>query len=168
MPVRQDQGVPLLQEMSDLGNPLAELPYPNTLRFHVLHKVYTIIFRPVKPSFTSGGGVSIRRNNMMYKVMYNKAMERKRKIRKQIYLDPEQDAHLKRQAAAFRVSEAEVIRWSLSKIPMEDKPLHRPELWEQEKEYIRKRMADLTASEPPTPRTWERKDLYDRPRWPRS
>ncbi len=82
------------------------------------------------------------------------------KVRKQIYLDPQQEAALKRQAAATGVSEAEIIRQAIDN---QTRVLRHPaaalEAWEREQEFIRSRMAQgLIAGQ----RTWRREDLYDR------
>jgi hypothetical protein len=83
-----------------------------------------------------------------------------RKLRKQVYLDPQQDAALKRQAAATGTSEAEIIRQAIDN---QTKILRHPvaalEAWRREQEFIRGLMAQGPAE---GGRTWRREDLYDR------
>ncbi len=83
-----------------------------------------------------------------------------RKVRKQIYLDPQQEAALKRQAAASGVSEAEIIRQAIDN---QTKILRHPvaalDAWEREQEFIRSLIVQGPAA---GQRTWRREDLYDR------
>lgn len=82
------------------------------------------------------------------------------KIRKQIYLDRDQELHLKRLAAAMGISEAEIIRRSLDLRLGTPRQLPRDlSAWEEEKQFIR----DWIAKGPVAGgRTWKREDLYDR------
>ena len=83
-----------------------------------------------------------------------------RKVRKQIYLDPQQEAALKRQAEETGMSEAEILRQALAG---QTRVLRHPaaalEAWEREQEFIRSLMAQGPAA---GQRTWRREDLYDR------
>lgn len=83
-----------------------------------------------------------------------------RKLRKQIYLDPQQEAALKRQAAATGISEAEIIRQAIDN---QTRILRHPgaalEAWEREREFIQSRMAKGPVA---GRRTWQRDDLHDR------
>ena len=81
-------------------------------------------------------------------------------VRKQIYLEREQDEQIKRRAAETGLSEAEIIR------QMVDRCLSAPDVvppdgdaWERELAFI-----DSLIAEGPLPgkRTWKREDLYDR------
>jgi hypothetical protein len=83
-----------------------------------------------------------------------------RKLRKQVYLDPQQEAALKRQAAETGTSEAEIIRRAIDN---QTKALRHPvaaaEAWQREQAFIRL----LMQQEPVAGgRTWQREDLYDR------
>ncbi len=82
-----------------------------------------------------------------------------RMVRKQVYIEPHQDALLKRKAKELGVSEAELIRRGIDQVCRTPITL-RPDLeaWEEMKEFIRKyRMFDV----PQTGRTWTRDELYD-------
>ncbi len=108
-------------------------------------------------------------------------------IRKQIYIEPEQEAQLKRVAQQLGVSEAEVIRQAidlhLSKVGDAE---HRAKLWAQEVAFMRSRIGLKPAGTGQNGqheeawrkeleyiqglmelgpveggRTWRREDLYD-------
>jgi hypothetical protein len=82
-----------------------------------------------------------------------------RMIRKQIYIEPEQERRLKERARKLDVSEAELIRRGIEEIlsePSEDD--ERVTAWEKELEFIRDR-AKLKV--PQSGRTWTRVELYD-------
>ena len=83
-----------------------------------------------------------------------------RKLRKQIYLDPQQDAALKRQASESGTSEAEIIRQAIDN---QTRILWHPtvarEAWEREREFIESLIAQGPVA---GKRTWRREDLYDR------
>ncbi len=82
------------------------------------------------------------------------------KVRKQIYLDRDQERQLKRLASASGLSEAEIIRRTLNlRLGV---PAFQPRdlsAWEEEKRFIRQWLArdPVTGS-----RSWKREDLYDR------
>lgn len=82
------------------------------------------------------------------------------KIRKQIYLEPEQDLRLKRMSAATGLSEAEIIRRALD-ARLNENTIRRPDLtaWIREREFIRQLIA---AGPVAGGRTWKREDVYDR------
>ncbi len=83
-----------------------------------------------------------------------------RKLRKQIYLDPQQEAALKRQAAATGMSEAEIIRQAIdNQTRILRHPVAALEAWEREREFIRSLIAQGPVA---GGRTWRREDLYDR------
>jgi CO/xanthine dehydrogenase Mo-binding subunit len=82
-----------------------------------------------------------------------------RMVRKQIYLEPEQDKTLKERAKALGISTAELIRRRITdpgrgvaSFPT------RPEAWEEELHFIaeRARLADLKKT-----RGWTRDELYE-------
>lgn len=97
---------------------------------------------------------------MMYNMMYKDwSVQMSRMIRKQIYLEPQQDKLLKDRSRELGVSEAEVIRRCIELAGQE--PLQRVpdrEAWEDEMEFIRQRLA---MDVPQTGRSWTREDLYD-------
>ncbi len=82
------------------------------------------------------------------------------KLRKQIYLDPLQEAAIKRQANEAGMSEAEVIRQAIDN---QTKVLRHPaaalEAWQREEEFIRFLMDQGPVA---GKRTWTREDLHDR------
>ncbi len=83
-----------------------------------------------------------------------------RMVRKQLYLQPEQDRRLKARARALGVTESDIIRQSLDEMARTPPPLpHDPDAWKAEVTFIMKR-ARLKARG--QPRRWTRDDLYDR------
>ncbi len=84
-------------------------------------------------------------------------------IRKQVYINARQDRLLKARAKQFGVTEAELIRQSLDQslgAPALSRPRN-PEAWREFMRTVRRRMR---MKIPPSPRTWTRDELYDRPR----
>ncbi|MCI0441560.1 MAG: hemin-degrading factor [Chloroflexi bacterium] len=82
-----------------------------------------------------------------------------RKIRKQIYIEPEQDQMLKRQAKKLGISEAELIRRCIDQaIALTPSAPRDLEAWKEAKEFIKKRMS---MSVPQTGRTWTREEIYE-------
>ena len=83
-------------------------------------------------------------------------------VRKQVYIEPRHERLLKSRAKQLGVTEAELIRRSLeqtltgSAVPRRD-----PQAWEAFLRSVRRRMRLRIA---PSPRTWTRESLYDRPR----
>ncbi len=82
------------------------------------------------------------------------------KIRKQIYLDFDQEATLKRLSAALGLPESELIRQAINRhITGVQQPRRDLAAWIEERAYI----ASLIATERSEgARTWRREDLYDR------
>jgi hypothetical protein len=82
------------------------------------------------------------------------------KIRKQIYLDPEQNEYLKQTSQRLGISEAEIIRQALAVQARRIRaPGRRSSAWEQERQF----MSSLLAQGPvPGRRNWKREDLYER------
>ena len=82
------------------------------------------------------------------------------KVRKQIYIEPEQENLLKRLAASTGVSEAELIRQAIDRHARSlDLTIRDPAAWEAERAFI----DGLIAKGPlPGRRDWSREDLYDR------
>ena len=86
-----------------------------------------------------------------------------RKVRKQIYIEPDQETALKQFAERTGLSEAEVIRqainWHIQQARSSQPFVPDPQAWERARKLMEKIMA-----QGPTPggRTWRREDLYDR------
>ena len=82
------------------------------------------------------------------------------KIRKQIYLDPQQNEYLKRTSKESGLTEAEIIRQALNtQVQRLRVPARRLSAWERERQFLQK-LLDLGPV--PGMRTWKREDLYDR------
>lgn len=85
------------------------------------------------------------------------------KIRKQIYLDAEQEAILKQITADTGMSEAEIIRKAVSRYSLSLQPSRRNlKAWEEEKAFIQQLIEQTSPNSAPKKRTWSREDLYDR------
>ena len=87
------------------------------------------------------------------------------KIRKQIYIEPEQEMLLKQMSNETGMSEAEIIRAAIDLHALEvSRHERRLSAWANTKAFIAKRIAE--QSEQVTAagegRTWRREDLYDR------
>jgi hypothetical protein len=83
-----------------------------------------------------------------------------RMVRKQVYIEAEQEKLLKRRARELGVTEAELVRRGIDQIarPGAWLPLD-PKAWEEAKSVIRERMR---LRVPQTGRTWTREELHDR------
>jgi hypothetical protein len=82
------------------------------------------------------------------------------KIRKQIYLDPRQDAILKRTSQEMGVSEAEIIRQAIIAQAHRLRSAHRDiKAWNSERRFIQTLMEQGKV---PGGRTWRREDLHER------
>jgi hypothetical protein len=79
-------------------------------------------------------------------------------VRKQVYLDPEQEARLKAAARELGTTEAELIRRALDRAFREPGGLVVASAFNEFLDYAARR--DQMAVEP-APRTWRRDDLYD-------
>ncbi|MCL4466221.1 MAG: hypothetical protein M1389_09365 [Chloroflexi bacterium] len=82
-----------------------------------------------------------------------------RMIRKQVYLEPAQEARLKRVAELTGQSEAELIRRALDQQIATLSVRRNQHAWEAEKAYIQKR---IRRGRLPGGRTWTRDELHDR------
>lgn len=82
------------------------------------------------------------------------------KVRKQIYLDRDQELQLKRLASVCGLSEAEIIRRTLNlRLGVPTAQPRNLNAWEEEKRFIHQWL----AREPVTGgRSWKREELYDR------
>jgi hypothetical protein len=80
-----------------------------------------------------------------------------RMIRKQIYIEPRQEAGLKEMSVRLGVAESSLIRRGID-IALQAAPsgFWQPEVWERELEFAR----GMTATD--LPRQWTRDELYDR------
>jgi Arc/MetJ-type ribon-helix-helix transcriptional regulator len=95
----------------------------------------------------------------MYSHVTLKEPAMSRLIRKQIYIEPEQDAVLKRRARELGVSESEVIRRGIETL-VEDEEL------EEQRAAALAELMKMWAERsklivPQTGRTWTRDDLYE-------
>ncbi|NCS05061.1 MAG: ribbon-helix-helix protein, CopG family [Microcystis aeruginosa G13-09] len=96
----------------------------------------------------------------MYNVMYILKLAMVSKIRKQIYIEAEQNNLLKEKARQTGLSEAEIIRQAINRHIISVKSIT-PNLsaWEREKAFI----ASLeNRPSQPGKRDWQREDLYER------
>src|SRR5215207_4313412 len=83
-----------------------------------------------------------------------------RMVRKQIYIEPAQDALLKRRAREERVTEAELIRRGidrLASVPRVPAALTDVQAWTELKAFIKRRRRRAV---PRTGRAWTREDVY--------
>lgn len=82
-------------------------------------------------------------------------------VRKQVYIEPEQEALLKRRARELRVTEAELIRRGIDQVAVADaRPvrLRDQQAWAEAKAFVNRRRRMVV---PQTGRTWTREELYD-------
>ena len=80
-------------------------------------------------------------------------------VRKQIYIEPQQEELLKKAAAETGMTEAEIIRraidlWGES----EEQRRQAQEAWKEARAFIKERMAQGSI---PSERTWTREELYE-------
>jgi hypothetical protein len=82
-----------------------------------------------------------------------------RMIRKQVYIEPRQEAVLKRLARLLGLSEAEIIRRAIDQQTATVPAGHRDlGAWEREKTFIAERMAEGPVS---STRRWSRDEIYE-------
>jgi hypothetical protein len=81
-------------------------------------------------------------------------------VRKQVYIEPDQDALLKRRATQLGVSEAELIRRGIEAVGRAPATWLRPDVraWDAARSVIEQRMR---LPVPQTGRAWSRDELYD-------
>jgi hypothetical protein len=83
-----------------------------------------------------------------------------RMVRKQVYIEPRQEALLKRLARETGTAEAEIIRQAIDR---QTKALLFPRrdlrAWQQERDFIRRLIEQGPV---PGERRWRREDLYER------
>jgi len=82
-------------------------------------------------------------------------------VRKQVYIEPDQDKLLKRRARELGVSEAELVRRGIEAIGGGLSLVFGYDrlAWDEELSFMRERME---IAVPQTGRQWTREDLYDR------
>lgn len=82
------------------------------------------------------------------------------KVRKQIYIEPQQETTLKQLAEQTGVSEEEIVRQAIDN-HLRSLRRSRPDLeaWERIRAFIDQRMQQGPV---PGKRAWRREDLYDR------
>lgn len=82
------------------------------------------------------------------------------KVRKQIYLDVQQNKILKEASQKLGVSEAEIIRQAIMSQTHRLQASHRDiQAWENERQFIDALIEQGTVA---GGRTWKREDLYER------
>lgn len=82
-------------------------------------------------------------------------------IRKQLYITKAQDQVLKKKAASYGVSEAEIVREALDNQALVFRyEVNARDKWQQELHFINQCRKGRKDSS--TERTWRRDDLYDR------
>jgi len=83
------------------------------------------------------------------------------KVRKQIYIDPEQEESLRRLSDLLGMSEAQLIRQAIDAqtLRLRSRTPPDPNAWKVEREFIRSliEQGPLEGS-----RSWRREDAYDR------
>jgi hypothetical protein len=80
-------------------------------------------------------------------------------VRKQVYIEPQQEAQLKQRAAETGMSEAEIIRRAIdSWLKDEVRRLRAKQAWEKARSLMEER---YTRGPVPGGRTWTRDELYD-------
>ena len=82
-----------------------------------------------------------------------------RMIRKQVYIEPEQEELLKRRSKELGISEAALIRQAIDLLDAADgkSPAAR-QAWEDELAYMQQRMQ---LRVPQTGRSWTREEIYE-------
>jgi hypothetical protein len=88
-------------------------------------------------------------------------------VRKQVYIEPAQDARLKRRAADLGVTESELIRRGIDLVTEPAAQSRDEQAWEEEMAFILERARTLPApehGEPVIGRRWPREEMYEE-RW---
>ena len=84
-------------------------------------------------------------------------------IRKQLYMQEDQDKFLKAQARERSITEAEVVREALDIYQEYGVGVILDQsAWLKEREFLMKLSAGQTADAPSSPKTWTREELYER------
>ncbi len=98
---------------------------------------------------------------VMYKAMYitDEVIKMATKIRKQIYINPEQQFFLKRMSTNQKISEAAIIRLAIDRYAQTHQINNSNQAaWENELAYIEQL---ITLGPVSGGRSWNREDLYD-------
>ena len=83
-----------------------------------------------------------------------------RMIRKQVYIEPEQEELLKRRSRELGISEAELIRRGIEQVAQGvGSPPRDKQAWEEELAFIKERAARMHALG--RERGWTREELYE-------
>lgn len=82
-----------------------------------------------------------------------------RMIRKQIYIEQEQENILKKRARVLRKAESELVREGINMILLRQYALKDSNAWEKERMFIQSLIEKGPAK---GKRQWTREDLYDR------
>jgi len=80
-------------------------------------------------------------------------------IRKQVYIEPEQETLLKRLSREQGLTEAELIRSGIVRLSSRSNVIKDITFWEEEKKFIRSLMKKGPLK---GKRRWKREDLYER------
>jgi hypothetical protein len=84
-------------------------------------------------------------------------------IRKQIYMPEDQDRFLKTKAQELSITEAEVVREALEVYQAYgNHGIIDQSAWLKEREFLIQLSAAQRKEARPSPRSWEREDLYER------
>jgi hypothetical protein len=82
-----------------------------------------------------------------------------RMVRKQVYIEPRQDALLKQRAEILGVTEAELIRRGIDEVTAATADYDdRMKAWDEMKQYIREHRS---FEVPQTERGWTREEIYE-------
>lgn len=86
------------------------------------------------------------------------------KVRKQVYIDSDQEFTLKQLANGRVMSEAKIIRQAINRYALTfQSPRHAPSAWRREKAFIQQMIAQNPAQDStPKKRAWKREDLFAR------
>ncbi len=82
------------------------------------------------------------------------------KVRKQVYIEPRQDVHIKRLAKEWDMTEAEIIRQAIDQHTLGLRFSKRNlAAWEKERAFI---LHLIQRGAVPGKRTWQREELHER------
>ena len=88
----------------------------------------------------------------------------KRMVRKQVYIEPEQDRLLKRRAAELGVTESDLIRRSIDQVTrMGVHPPRDPAAWQRQVAFLAelRRRSEARVPEQDEGYKWSREEIYD-------
>ena len=86
--------------------------------------------------------------------------KKKAMVRKQLYIEPEQNMMLREQAVKYDVSEGQIVREAITAYLKVGSQTQEIDLnaWEEERQFIVSRLGDSKSA---VKRTWIRSELYD-------